>query len=77
DALVRTPDERAALDFRLRYFVRQCWYAGHFELAGAFAGLLPKTGRLTRLVLLACRWRVPIHGAYGQYRRWKRFRRGH
>ncbi|MBC7893659.1 MAG: glycosyltransferase [Sphingobacteriaceae bacterium] len=77
DALVRTPDERAALDFRLRYFVRQCWYTGHFEIAGAFAELLPKTDRLTRLVLLACRWWVPVHSAYGQYRRWKRFWRGY
>jgi len=77
DALVRTPNERAALDFRLRYFLRQCWYAGHFELAGAFADLLQKTDQLTRLVLLACRWRVPVHGAYRRYRRWKSSRLGH
>lgn len=76
-ALVRTPNERAVLDFRVRYFVRQCWYAGHFQLAGTFAGLLPKTDPLTHLVLWACRWRVPVHGAYRRYRRWKSSRRGH
>ncbi len=74
--LVRTPDERASLDFRLRYFLRQSWYAGHFELAEQFAHLLEKPDRPTRLVLLACRWRVPVHGAYARYRRWQSFRRG-
>lgn len=66
-ALCQTPRERAALRFRVRYFVRQCWYTHHFTLAEDFARLLDNPDTLTRLVLRACRWRVRVHSAYRRY----------
>ena len=69
--LTQTPEEHAALAFRVRYFVRQCWYTHHFGLAREFARLLETIDPLTRLVLQACRWHVPIHAAYLVYLRRK------
>ncbi len=66
-ALCQTPDERAALRFRVRYFVRQCWYTHHFGLAQDFAAVLENPDLPTQLVLWACRWRVRVHSAYRRY----------
>lgn len=65
--LCRTDDERAALRFRARYFLRQCWYMHHFRLADGFYELLEKPDSLSRLVLAACRARVSVHGLYRFY----------
>lgn len=74
-ALCQTDEERAALRFRVRYFLRQCWYTHHFKLANEFFDLLEQHDRLSRLVLAACRARVPVHGLYGLYLRLRnRFR---
>ena len=69
EALCRTDAERAALRFRARYFLRQCWYTHHFALAEGFFGLLEKPGMLSRLVRFVCRARVPVHPFYRFYLR--------
>lgn len=65
--LSRTDDERDALRFRVRYFLRQSWYTHHFALAEGFFELLEKPDVLSRLVRAACRARVPVHGLYRFY----------
>ena len=65
--LCRTEAERTALCFRVRYFLRQCWYMHHFALAEGFYDLLEKPDQLSRLALIACRARVPVHGLYRFY----------
>ena len=69
ETLCRTDDERSALRFRVRYFLRQCWYMHHFALAEGFFGLLGKPGPLSWFVLVACRARVPVHRFYRFYLR--------
>lgn len=69
-ALNRTALENRQLARRVRYFLRQCWYTHHFELATDFANLLQTLdvlGPVDRLILGLCRRRVPIHGAYRAY----------
>jgi len=66
-ALCRTGQERAALRFRVQYFLRQCGYTHHFTLAEGFFELLEKPDLLSRLVRAACRARVPVHRLYRFY----------
>lgn len=69
EALCRTDAERAALRFRVRYFLRQCWFMHHFALAEGFFDLLENPDPLSRLIWAACRARVPVHGLYRFYLR--------
>jgi glycosyltransferase involved in cell wall biosynthesis len=65
--LNRRPTENRALATRVRYFLRQCWGTGHFELAEDFANLLVELRALhptDALVRQACRWRIPVRRLY-------------
>ena len=70
----QTPDEYDALAARIRTFIRKCFYAGQFDLAGRFGQLLRHLVRpdlLTWSVLLLSRLRLPVNGLYRQYLRWR------
>lgn len=77
-ALNRTPFENQRLARRVRYFLRQCWFSHHFELAEEAARLLEEADRLRvsdALVRWACRRRVPVHAAYQTYLKLRSSRR--
>jgi glycosyltransferase involved in cell wall biosynthesis len=73
-ALNRTPAENRQLARRVRYFLRQSWLVEYFELADAFADLLRQTDGLRpadAFVRWACQRRLPAHGAYRMYAKFR------
>lgn len=69
-SLVRTEAEREALTLRLKNCLRQCLLLDHFKLAEPFAALHREFRPLdlsSRLILLACRLRLPANWLYRLY----------
>lgn len=65
-----TRDEYRTLANRIRSFIRKCFYAEQFDLALKYGELLhyiEPAGPLTSAILLLCRMRVPVNGAYRRY----------
>ncbi|GAA4470780.1 hypothetical protein GCM10023189_60050 [Nibrella saemangeumensis] len=65
-----TPDEYRTLARRVRRFLRKCFYAEQFDLALQFGKLLQymeEPDPITAAILLLCRLRVPVNGAYRRY----------
>ncbi|WP_234733057.1 glycosyltransferase [Tellurirhabdus bombi] len=70
----RTADEYKALVARLRWCIRQCFYAQHFELAFQFKALLEfieEPDWQTKLFLQFCRLRIPVNKLYQPYLQWR------
>lgn len=68
----QTPEEYSALARRIRWFIRQCFYAQEYELAEKYRKLLSfmeEPDWLTNSILRLCRWRVPVNGLYNRYLR--------
>ncbi len=68
--LCRNQKEFDLLANRIRTFIRKCWYAHEFELANNFKNLLlliQKPGWKTDIIILFCRFQVPINGIYRFY----------
>jgi len=75
-----TPDEYNALASRVRWSIRQSFYAQEYTLAFQFAELLQylaKPDWQTKLILQLCRWRLPINPFYRLYYRWVHARPGY
>ncbi|WP_266366951.1 glycosyltransferase family 2 protein [Tellurirhabdus rosea] len=71
----QTPDEYRALAVRLKWSIRQCFYAQHYQLAFEFEKLLAymeEPDWKTKLFLNFCRLRLPVNGLYRQYLNWQR-----
>ncbi|PWJ58219.1 glycosyl transferase family 2 [Dyadobacter jejuensis] len=67
-----TNRQKDLLANRIRGFIRKCWYAQEFSLAQEFGMLLvqlQKPGLFTNLLLLLCRFRLPVNGLYRLYLR--------
>jgi Glycosyl transferase family 2 len=66
-AMNRLPEETQALGKRVRFFLRQCLYSQHYDLAPAFAQILIQTRQMTiesKIVLALCRLRLPVFILY-------------
>jgi hypothetical protein len=66
-AMNRLPEETQALGKRVRFFLRQCLYSQHYDLAPAFAQILIQTRQMTiesKIVLALCRLRFPVFILY-------------
>ncbi|GAB3920697.1 glycosyltransferase family 2 protein [Larkinella terrae] len=73
----QSSDEYHALASRIRWFIRQCFYAEQFELAFRFKELLEfmeKPDFQTVFILRLCKWHVPINGLYRRYAQWQQNR---
>lgn len=69
-----TPLEYQTLAHRVRTFIRKCFYAEQFDLALQYGELLryiEPDGPLTAFILLMCRMRVPVNGAYRRFTHWR------
>lgn len=70
-------EEYQALATRIRWFIRQCFYAEQFDLALQFKELLKfmeKPDWRTSVILHLCQWHVPINGLYRHYADWQQNR---
>lgn len=73
----QTAEEYGALASRIRWAIRQCFYAEQFELALQFKELLEfmeQPDWQTAVVLRLCKWHVPVNGLYRRYTRWQQNR---
>ncbi|WP_421830590.1 glycosyltransferase family 2 protein [Larkinella sp.] len=73
----QTTEEYQALAGRIRWFIRQCFYAEQFELAFRFKELLEfieKPDFQTALILRLCKWRIPVNALYRRYAEWQQKR---
>jgi glycosyltransferase involved in cell wall biosynthesis len=73
----QSSEEYHALAGRIRWFIRQCFYAEQFKLAFQFKDLLEfmeKPDFQTALILRLCKWQVPVNNLYRRYAQWQQNR---